>query len=111
MNATQKPSANVDLHIVQVLAQLLERLEHSKVPVDAGQYRAVVERLADALSRLQPSVALGAVLDTHPATAELYENFQYAHAGLCRAALDVSLATERSAKEAIERAMHHSLQG
>jgi hypothetical protein len=111
MNATQKPSISPEMHTVQVLAQLMERLEHSKVAVDAGQYQAVVRRLSEALNRAEPGPVLNAVLDTHPATAELYENLQYANAGLCRAPLDTSLATERSAKTAIERAMHHSLQG
>lgn len=111
MNATQKPNSTTDLHVVQVLAELLERLDHSKVPVDAGQYLAVVQRLADALGRVEPGPALSAVLDHFPAAAALYENQQYAHAGLCRSPLSVSLATERSAKEAIERAMHPSLQG
>jgi hypothetical protein len=111
MNATQKPSISAEMHTVQVLAQLMERLEHSKVAVDAGQYQAVVQRLSQALNRVEPGAVLTAVLDAHPATAELYENIQYANAGLCRAPLDISLATERSAKAAIERAMHHSLQG
>lgn len=111
MNATQKPTSKTDLHIVQVLAELLERLDHSKRPLDAGQYRAVVQRLADALGRVEPGLALGAVLDQFAAAAAVYENLQYAHAGLCRSLLSVSLATERSAKEAIERAKHPSLQG
>ncbi|HSV54715.1 MAG TPA: hypothetical protein VLJ57_21510 [Burkholderiaceae bacterium] len=111
MNATQKPSFNADLHVIRVLAELLDRLDSSKVPVDAGQYRAVVQRLADALGLVQTGLALGPLLDTHPAAAELYENIQYAHAGLCRSPLSLSLLTERSAKEAIERAMHPSLQG
>lgn len=36
---------------------------------------------------------------------EVYENMNYQHAGLCRSALDVSLAAEGAAKEAIARAM------
>jgi DNA-directed RNA polymerase specialized sigma24 family protein len=50
-------------------------------------------------------VALGALLDTHPAAAELYENVNYQYAGLCRSALDASLAAEQLAKEALNRAM------
>lgn len=111
MNTTQKPSLNADLSVIQILAGLLDRLDNSKVPVDAGQYRAVVQRLAEALDQVPPGLALDALLDAHPAAAALYENMQYAHAGLCRSPLSISLLTERSAKEAIERAMHPSLQG
>jgi len=36
----------------------------------------------------------------------VYENLNYQHAGLCRSALDASLAAELAARKAIERAMH-----
>jgi hypothetical protein len=52
--------------------------------------------------------ALGRLLDHYPAAAELYENVNYAHAGLCRTALDVSLAAEMRAREAIARAMRRT---
>jgi hypothetical protein len=35
----------------------------------------------------------------------VYENLNYQHAGLCRSSLDVSLAAEVSARDAIARAM------
>jgi hypothetical protein len=50
-------------------------------------------------------LALAALLDTHPAAAELYENVNYQHAGLCRSALDASLDAERQARQAIHLAM------
>jgi hypothetical protein len=49
--------------------------------------------------------ALGQLLDAYPAAAELYENVNYQHAGLCRTSLDVALAAEMRAREAIARAM------
>lgn len=94
-----------DLTVTHVLAELLERLEHSKVPVDAGQYRSVVEHLVKELSDVETGSALRALLDTHPAASELYENINYQHAGLCRSELDVSLAAEQQAKKAITHAM------
>ncbi|MDB5732703.1 MAG: hypothetical protein JWQ03_2598 [Variovorax sp.] len=93
-----------------ILAQLLERLEHGRQP-DAEQYRMVSQRLAQALDRIADNNTLDAVLQASPAAAELYENMHYQHAGLCRALLDVSLTTERSAREAIARAMRPATEG
>ena len=106
MNAYQTPPARTDLTVIQVLARLLERLEHSKVPVDAGQYLSVAQRLENELRSLPSDEALGALLDAHPAAAEVYENLNYRHAGLCRSSLDASLVAEQRARAAIERAMH-----
>ena len=55
--------------------------------------------------------ALATLLDSHPAAAELYENVNYQYAGLCRSSLDISLAAERLAKEAIKSAMRQSTKG
>lgn len=113
MNAipTTSPSDTAALQALQLLAPLLQRLERSKVAADPGQYQFVVRRLGDALAAAPAGKALDAILDAHPALAELYENLQYPHAGLCRSPLEVSLATERNARAVIERAMHPSLQG
>ncbi len=105
MNETRSTSSRAILPVIHTLAQLLERLEYSKVPVGAEQYRSVVTRLANALEDIEPNASLRALLDAHPAAAELYENMNYQHAGLCRAPLDVSLSTESRAKDAIARAM------
>jgi len=105
MNATQTHPLKTDLTVTHVLAELLECLEHSAVPVGAEQYRSVVLHLLDELGEVEQGVALGALLDTHPAAAELYENVNYQYAGLCRSALDASLAAEQQAKEALNRAM------
>ncbi len=111
MNTTQTPSSSADLTVTHVLAELLERLEHSPVPVGAGQYRSVAARLAQALNDAKPGTELGALLDTHPAAAELYENSNYQHAGLCRSPLDSALAAEQQARQAIERARRQPNQG
>lgn len=108
MNATKPQFRKTDLTVTHVLAELLERLERSAVPVGAEQYRSVVQHLVSELGEVEPGTALGALLDTHPAAAELYENVNYQYAGLCRSALDASLAAERQAKEVLDRAMSRS---
>ena len=106
MNATKPNPRKTDLTVTHVLAELLERLERSAVPVGADQYRSVVQHLVIELGVAEPGSALRELLDAHPAAAELYENVNYQYAGLCRSALDASLAAERQAKELMSRAMH-----
>ena len=83
------------------LAATLERLERSSAPVDADRFREVVERLKAELAAAQPGAHLDAVLGTFPCTAELYENMNYEHAGLCRSNLDAALRGETQARQAI----------
>ena len=111
MTTTQTSSLPAHLTVTHVLAELLERLESSKVPVGPDQYRAVVTRLMSALGEAEPGPELGALLDAHPAAAEMYENVHYQHAGLCRSPLDPALAAERQARQAIESAMRPTNQG
>lgn len=111
MNATKTPSTSQNLAVTHVLAELLERLEHSAVPVGAEQYRSVVTHLVHEFSDVEPGQALGALLDTHPAAAELYENVHYQHAGLCRSSLDSALRAELLAKQVIEQAMGQPTKG
>ncbi|MCC2674271.1 MAG: hypothetical protein K0R58_1218 [Ramlibacter sp.] len=85
-----------------VLARMLERLDRSAEAVDAQQYRGVVEHLSDVLRSVPHDAALDAVLEASPATAELYENLQYEHAGLCRSPLEQSLNAELAARAAID---------
>ena len=87
-----------------LLARVLERLEHSAQSVDAEQYRSVVTHLASELAVAVPDAALDAVLHACPSAAELYENINYQHAGLCRAALDPAMAAEAAARAAIDKA-------
>jgi hypothetical protein len=111
MNATKTPASPADLTVIRVLAALLERLEQSKVAVDAEQYRVVVARLLHELSAQASNPELMDILDAYPAAAELYENTNYQHAGLCRAALDTALAAERQATAVIAQAMGRSEKG
>ena len=53
-------------------------------------------------------VTFSALLDAYPAAAELYENVNYRHAGLCRSPLDFALRAELTAKEIIDRAMRRA---
>lgn len=105
MNATKSQLPKTSLTVTHVLAELLERLEHSTQPVAAGQYRSVVLHLIDEFAEIEPGQGLRALLDTHPAASELYENVNYQHAGLCRSALDAATAAESQARQAISRAM------
>lgn len=112
MNATKSPSPQANnLTTVQVLAALLERLDNSAVPVGAEQYRSVVLHLVDEFHHVQTDSGLGILLDSHPAAAQLYENVNYAYAGLCRSSLEASLAAEQQAKTVIQRAMRPPKEG
>ena len=104
MKITHPTPSRADPTSTRVLAALLERLERSAESVDARQYQSVVHRLADALGRCESGPALDALLSEFPATSQLYENLQYAHAGLCRSPLDAALAAEMQARQWITRA-------
>lgn len=85
-----------------MVAQLLERLDASREPVDAHQYRTVALRLTELL--LEPDVDWEPLLARSPAAALLYENLHYASAGLCRAPLAEAARAELAAHAAIEAA-------
>ncbi len=85
-----------------MLAQLLERLDASRIPVDAHQYRTVVDGLTQMLS--DDSVDWQPLLAESPAAAALYENLHYAEAGLCRSPLDAAMQAEVDARDVIEQA-------
>ena len=97
MKTLQSPSRTA-----AVLAQLLERLDASRVPVDAHQYRTVAARLAGLLA--EPDVDWAPLLEQSPAAARVYENLHYAEAGLCRSPLDRAMTAELAARAAIESA-------
>lgn len=105
MNTSTTSSTYSDPKALRVLAALLERMEHSRVAVDPDQYRTVVERLAQALKDAKPGDELGSLLSSHPGAAELYENTQYALAGLCRSPLEASLATELQTRAFLQQVM------
>jgi hypothetical protein len=87
-----------------LLARVLERLEQSTESVDAEQYRSVVNHLSSELAVAPQDAGLQAVLQACPSAAEVYENLNYQHAGLCRAALDVAMSSEAAARAAIDKA-------
>src|SRR5262245_62372628 len=105
MNASKTERSSSDLAAVIVLAQLLEQIEQSPKGVAADQYQVVVNRLAIALHEAEPGDTLQAVLNAHPAAAELYENLNYEHAGLCRSPLEAALNAELQAAQALYHAM------
>lgn len=92
------------LAVAVLLSQLLERLDRSAEPVGAEQYLSVVRHLQEEFVELGAEDSLSALLDAYPAAAELYENLNYQHAGLCRSPLELSLDAELRARKAIERA-------
>jgi hypothetical protein len=105
MDQTQsKNSAGTTLAVAVLLAQLLERLDRSSVAVGAEQYRSVVRHLAEEFEQLHTDDGLTKLLDAFPSAAQLYENLNYQHAGLCRSPLDASLDAEQRARAVIERA-------
>jgi hypothetical protein len=95
------PAALQDL---AAMATLLERLERQPRSVGAEQYRDVVRSVSKLLADAAPGDALHALLAVAPAAAEIYENLQYAHAGLCLSPLDRATAAEQAAAAAIEHA-------
>lgn len=103
MSAPALDSKLANLRALLALAGQLERLERGISALAADQYRELVQRLGRALDAELPAGALEAVLGLHPATAELYENLQYAHAGLCRSPLDAAVRAETAAREALAR--------
>ena len=103
MNATPSRALPHHLTVVLTLAHVLEQLERSpKAAPD--QYRSVVQHLSDELAKVHADAALFAVLDAHPAAAQVYENLNYRHAGLCRSPLEWAMRAELSAKDVIGRA-------
>lgn len=111
MNNAKAFPNTASLTVTHVLAELLERLEHSAQPVGAEQYRSVVLHLVNELHEVESNTELHALLDTHPAAAEVYENVNYQYAGLCRSPLDPALAAEQQASQAIARAMRQPQEG
>ena len=91
------------LTVARVLTGLLEHMERSRVPVDAGQYRLVAQRLSDELAVLGADSMLDAWLRHHPLAADSYENLMYAHAGLCRQPLAATVQAELATRELLDR--------
>ncbi len=99
------------LETLIALARLLERVEASSRAVGAGQYRSLVRQIEALLSAPLPGPALRAILDAHPATAEIWENLNYATSGLSRSPLDRSVATETLATQLIHKVARAASRG
>lgn len=93
----------VGLQSLAGMGILLERLERLPRTASASQYRDVVVQIQGLLSEAEPGVAFDALLASLPATAELYENLNYAHAGLCLSPLEAALSAEVAARAAIAK--------
>jgi hypothetical protein len=104
MKTSQSIQSPARLAVAVLLSQLLERLDRSAEPVGAEQYLSVVRHLKEELDELGTENSLSALLDVYPSAAEVYENLNYQHAGLCRSPLELSLDAELRAREVIERA-------
>ncbi|MFG6467077.1 hypothetical protein [Roseateles sp. BYS87W] len=85
------------------LAQLLQGLEGQGRAAHPHQYQLLVRKLSAELLTHQGHEALPTLLDHLPAAAEVYENLQYGHAGLVRAPLEASLASELAVRDVLER--------
>ena len=85
------------------LAHVLQRIENTPAPVDADQYQAIIGRLKEALTDELPQAFLDAMLRTHPAAAEVYENLHYADSGLSRSSLEINVSSEVLAAQALAR--------
>lgn len=92
-----------DLLSLVRLAQLLEHLDRQGRAADPHQYRLLADKLAGELTTHQGHPALDGLLDHLPAASAVYENLQYAHAGLCRAPLELSLSSELAVRELLAR--------
>lgn len=91
------------LHALAAMAGLLERLERQPRQASAAQYRGVAQQVSQLLTEAEPGAALDALIALAPATAELYENLQYVHAGLCRSPMQAALNAELAATAALAK--------
>ena len=103
MDKTRSSSPKARLAVAHLLAQLLQRLDCSAAPVGAQQSRSVARHLAEEFEELGTDPGLSPLLDAFASAAELYENLNYQHAGLCRSPLELSLGSEQQARALIER--------
>ncbi len=99
MIADQTPDLADRQAVILPLAAMLQKLEMSSVAVDPVQYRSVVSRLGELLAVTALDPRLDSILKAYPAAAELYENIQYEHAGLCRSPLEASVSSEQQVRK------------
>lgn len=97
------------LQALAATALLLERLDSSpRSSATATQYQGLVRQLDRLLGEAEREPGLKLLLENLPSLAELHENRQYAHAGLCRSPLEAAVSAERAASELLQRLrVHH----
>lgn len=91
------------------LAALLERLEMQPSSASPRQYQQLAQQVAALLEQAEPDLYLDALLAVAPASAQIYENLRYEHAGLCREPLEAALNAEMAARAAINKARSAAL--
>lgn len=106
-NDALSPEAASRLGVVALLGRLLQRLEQQPRGFAPQQYRAVAQRLAQALAEVpgdrESRRALQALMAAMPAVSEVYENLHYGHAGLCREPLMAAARAEVATRELLAR--------
>ena len=103
MQTQDPPTLPQRLHSLAAMAGLLERLERQHGNASAAQFREVAQRVSELLERTPTDAHLDRLLSLAPATAELYENLQYARAGLCRSPLEAAAEAELQTRRLLER--------
>ncbi len=96
--------ARGDFKAALSVAALLQRVDGQPQTIGAAQYRQLVLQLGDLLDALPPGGRLQQLLAHFPAAALVYENRQYAVAGLCRSPLEQSTRSEQWARAVLAKA-------
>ncbi|MEZ5661239.1 MAG: hypothetical protein R3E83_22845 [Burkholderiaceae bacterium] len=104
MSTDPRHRPGADLQSAALLAATLERLERAGGALDPAQYRLLAQRLGEQLRSLEGHPRLRALLERFPSAADLYENLQYANAGMCLHSLEQSLSAEVKMRMAIDQA-------
>ncbi len=91
------------IQTITMLAGLLESVERGFHRAEPDGYRRLASRLRAELIDVTPDERLRQVLAASPATAEIYENLNYGHAGLCLQPMDAAIRAEQAATELIAR--------
>ncbi len=92
------------IQTIAMLAGLLESVERGFHRADPDGYRRLADRLRTELMDVTPDDRLRELLAASPATAEIYENLHYGHAGLCLQPMDAAVRAEQAATDLIARA-------
>jgi len=103
MNTAINVKVPAKLQALAATGMLLERLDRLPRSATAAQYREVALKAQQLLAQAQAGDDLNALLAALPAVSELYENLNYAHAGLCRSPLEAGLNAELAARASLRK--------